>query len=243
MSEHDALRAQHVAQRAQHVALRPRVDSMKPASPPPTRTADPRPPDHFWTRGNYLAYVAFGSTGVLMLLVGLGILNALYALGQGEAAWNALMDAYRNPLYVAFHALALVGLTWFAMRFFHVFPKTQPPTIGPKSGVLNQARTSTAVALPASMSASTISSAAYFASTSAPSPSGSVSSSSSVPAWRSSAKVRIESSGIISISSRLMLWNAVTMSMAETKSALKLKKKPLAAQNIAVTTYAIEVVK
>jgi fumarate reductase subunit C len=113
------------------MSARARLDAMRPKAPSRTRTADPRPPDQFWTRGNYLGYVAFGSTGVLMILVALGILRAANALGRGEAAWNALMESYSHPLYLWFHAFALAVLTWFALRFFRVFPKTQPPTIGP----------------------------------------------------------------------------------------------------------------
>jgi fumarate reductase subunit C len=104
---------------------------MKPSGQPRTRTADPRPPDHFWGRGNYLGYVAFGATGILMLLVASLVLRGVWALGEGEGAWNALMASYRHPLYVLFNAFALVGLTWFALRFFSLFPKTQPPRIGP----------------------------------------------------------------------------------------------------------------
>ncbi len=113
------------------MTARARVDAMKPEAPPPTRTADPTPPPHFPGRGNYFTYVAFGATGILMWLGGFQLLHALRALGKGEEAWNAMLASFANPIYLVFHAFLLFGLTWFSLRFFKVFPKTQPPSFGP----------------------------------------------------------------------------------------------------------------
>lgn len=114
-----------------HPELRPRVDAMKPRRPAPTRTAPPRPPDGYPTRGRYLAYVAFGSCGLFFLLTGLILLRTVWALGSGAAAWDGVLADLRHPLYLAYHALALVALVWFTLRFFRLFPKSQPPRIGP----------------------------------------------------------------------------------------------------------------
>jgi fumarate reductase subunit C len=112
--------------------MRARVDAMKPSRPGRTRTADPSPPPNFWTRGNYLPYLAFGACGLLLLAVGFGLLRLVWALGEGSpAAWNEILEEYRHPLYLAFHAFALAALTWFTFRFFRLFPKTQPPKLGP----------------------------------------------------------------------------------------------------------------
>ena len=112
--------------------MRARVDAMKPSRPPRTRTADPTLPPQFWTRGNYLPYIAFGSCGLLFFAVGFGLLRLVWALGEGDPArWNAIFESYRHPLYLVFHAFALVALTWFTFRFFRLFPKTQPPKLGP----------------------------------------------------------------------------------------------------------------
>jgi len=112
--------------------MRARVDAMKPSRPGRTRTADAYPPPQFWRRGNYLPYLAFGSCGLLLLAVGFGILRLVWLLGDGDpAAWRALFEAYAHPAYLAFHAFALVALTWFTFRFFRLFPKTQPPKLGP----------------------------------------------------------------------------------------------------------------
>jgi fumarate reductase subunit C len=114
------------------MTARARVDAMKPSRPGRTRTADASPPPNFWRRGNYLPYLAFGSCGLLLLLVAFGILRLVWTLGDGDpAAWNAIFESYGHPLFLVFHAFALVALTWFTFRFFRLFPKTQPPKIGP----------------------------------------------------------------------------------------------------------------
>jgi len=112
--------------------LRPRVDAMRPSKAGPTRTADPRPPDQFPSQGNYLPYLLFGSCGAFLILESLLLLRAVNALQDetGEA-WAAVMESFQNPVYLVWHGLAFVGLVWFTLRFFRLFPKTQPPTIGP----------------------------------------------------------------------------------------------------------------
>ena len=80
---------------------------MRPATPGPTRTADPRPPDQFPTKGNYFGYIAFGLGSSLMLLVSWSILRTVQALANGEAAFRALMDSFGHPLYVLFHAICI----------------------------------------------------------------------------------------------------------------------------------------
>ena len=112
--------------------MRARIDAMKPARAGSTRTAAPRMPDQFWTRGRYLGYIAFGACGFFLMLVPLGLLRAAWILGSGDAAaWDALLASYAHPVYVAFHALSLLALVWFALRLFRIFAKTQPPKLGP----------------------------------------------------------------------------------------------------------------
>jgi len=112
--------------------MRARIDSMKPSRPTPTRTAPPRLPDQFWTRGRYRGYIAFGACGFFLLTVGLLLLRAVWVLGSHDRqAWERLLAGYANPVYLVFHAIALVALVWFGLRFFRVFPKTQPAKIGP----------------------------------------------------------------------------------------------------------------
>ena len=40
-------------------------------------------------------------------------------------------EQLRHPLYLAFHALGLVSVLFVGVRFFRLFPKAQPPRIGP----------------------------------------------------------------------------------------------------------------
>ncbi len=111
--------------------LRPRVDAMRPSKPGKTRTADPRPPDQFPSEGNYMPYVVFGSCGIFLLLSSLIFLRVAAALGEGPEAWAALLESFKSPFYIGYHILALVALVWFTLRFFRLFPKTQPPSLGP----------------------------------------------------------------------------------------------------------------
>ncbi len=111
--------------------LRPGLDAMRPSTPAPTRTADARPPDQFPTKGNYFGYVAFGLGSSLMLVVSLNLLRSVWALMEGEAAFRAIMESFANPFYVLFHSVAFAWLVWVALRFFSLFPKTQPFRMGP----------------------------------------------------------------------------------------------------------------
>jgi fumarate reductase subunit C len=106
-------------------------DAMAPSKPGSTRTAPPQLPDRFPLGGRYLAYTLFDWTGILYLLLGFMALCAVWSLGTGEAAWNAVLERHRGIFYVGFHAIALVGVIFVGIRFFSFFPKAQPPRIGP----------------------------------------------------------------------------------------------------------------
>jgi fumarate reductase subunit C len=110
---------------------RPVVDAMKPSTPGATRTAPPRRPDGFPNRGNYRSYIAFGAGGFFLFTLSFLVLRAVWAIGEGEAAWSELQRQFQNPLYVLYHALAFLWLTWFILRLFRLFPATQPKRIGP----------------------------------------------------------------------------------------------------------------
>jgi len=110
---------------------RPVVDAMKPERPGPTRTAPPRAPDGFPREGRYRAYLAFGCGGFFLMSVSFLVLRAVWALGNGEAAWNEVRVDFQNPLYVIYHMLAFLWLSWFILRLFRLFPKTQPRRFGP----------------------------------------------------------------------------------------------------------------
>lgn len=105
--------------------------AMAPAKRGRTRTAPPQLPDQFPFGGRYLAYTIFDLTGILYVLLGLMVLCAVWALGSGAASWNSLLERHRSILYIAFHAVALIGVIFVGFRFFRFFPKAQPPRIGP----------------------------------------------------------------------------------------------------------------
>jgi fumarate reductase subunit C len=104
---------------------------MQPARPGRTRTAPPLLPDRFPFQGRYRAYTLFDLTGVVYLLMGFAVLRAVWALGSGSEAWEALLASYRSPVWIAFHAISLVSVVFVGVRFFRLFPKAQPPRIGP----------------------------------------------------------------------------------------------------------------
>ena len=104
---------------------------MAPEKPGPTRTAPPNRPPQFPFAGRYRAYTLFDATGVIYLLLGFLALRVVWALGDGGAAWRAVLATFEHPLYLAFHALALVSVIFVGVRFFRLFPKAQPPLLGP----------------------------------------------------------------------------------------------------------------
>lgn len=106
-------------------------DAMQPPTPGRTRTAPPQKPASWGSDPNMRVYTAFGATGVVYLLLGFVALRMVWALGSGPAAWADALEDLRNPLYLAFHALCLVSVVFVAVRFFRLFPKAQPPRIGP----------------------------------------------------------------------------------------------------------------
>ena len=105
--------------------------AMTPAQAGRTRTAPPMLPDQFPFQGRYRAYTLFDLTGAIYLLLGFVVLRAVWALGSGPDAWSALRASFASPLWIAFHLLALVCVCFVAVRFFRLFPKSQPPRIGP----------------------------------------------------------------------------------------------------------------
>ena len=107
--------------------------AMGASKPGRTRTAPPRMPREFPLAGRYRAYTLFDATGLVYLLLGLLAVRLARALAAGPEAWSAAMASLRHPLYLAFHALALVAVVFVGVRFFSLFPKAQPPKIGPLS--------------------------------------------------------------------------------------------------------------
>jgi len=105
--------------------------AMTPSRPGRTRTAPPQAPSGWYAQPRMLRYLLFDATGIVYLLVGFVALRVVWALGTGPERWQELQRQLANPLYVAFHALALICVVFVAVRFFSLFPKSQPAHIGP----------------------------------------------------------------------------------------------------------------
>ena len=106
-------------------------EAMQPSRPGSTRTAPPMMPPGYPMQGRYRAYTLFDATGITYLLVGFVALRIVWALGSGESAWNEMQSQLQNPIYVLFHVFSLVCVLFVGVRFFRLFPKAQPPSIGP----------------------------------------------------------------------------------------------------------------
>ena len=105
--------------------------AMQPSRPGSTRTASPRRPARYPFGGRYLPYTLFDLTGIVYLLAGFVVLGIVWSLGSGPAEWSEQLERLRRPGYVVFHLLTLVSVVFVGVRFFRLFPKAQPPRIGP----------------------------------------------------------------------------------------------------------------
>jgi fumarate reductase subunit C len=106
-------------------------EAMAPPKKGPTRTAPPQMPSTWWSAPRIRNYLLFDATGLVYLLIGGVILKLVWNLGKGPAAWEAGLQGLTNPIYIAFHLLCLVSVIFVGVRFFSLFPKAQPPSIGP----------------------------------------------------------------------------------------------------------------
>jgi fumarate reductase subunit C len=106
-------------------------EAMAPPKKGPTRTAPPQMPSTWWSAPRIRTYLLFDATGFIYLLIGGLILKVVWSLGKGPEAWEAQVASLSNPAYLAFHALCLVSVIFVGVRFFSLFPKAQPPSIGP----------------------------------------------------------------------------------------------------------------
>lgn len=104
--------------------------AMQPATEGRTRTAPPTKPES-WEQGQLRSYTLFGATGIIYLLIGFVVLGIVYSLTAGPEAWAAQLLRLTHPAYIAFHLLTFISLLFVGVRFFSLFPKAQPPRIGP----------------------------------------------------------------------------------------------------------------
>jgi fumarate reductase subunit C len=97
-----------------------------------TPTAPPRPPAGFPVGFyRYRNYVLFAATSVFMGLGCVGLLEALHALGKGEAAWNEYLADMARPHNLALSTVVLGFTLYFVIRFAWVGRKIAAGRIGP----------------------------------------------------------------------------------------------------------------
>ncbi|MAG30093.1 MAG: hypothetical protein CL908_04265 [Deltaproteobacteria bacterium] len=110
-------------------------EAMAPPKPGRTRTAPPQMPSTWWKTSRIRTYLLFDATGFVYFLIAFLAISLIGDLAASSSAntqpWDAAMARLQNPLYIAFHLLCLVSVIFVAVRFFRLFPKAQPPSIGP----------------------------------------------------------------------------------------------------------------
>jgi fumarate reductase subunit C len=105
-------------------------DAMAPPGTEVTRSAPPQRPSRWWLAPRMRNYLLFDATGISYLLAGFLILKLVWALGTGPEAWANSMALLQSPPLILFHLLVLVSVIYVGIRFFSLFPKAQPPSIG-----------------------------------------------------------------------------------------------------------------
>jgi fumarate reductase subunit C len=88
-------------------------------------------PSSWWSTSRIRTYLLFDATGLIYFMIGFLALRQIWALGDGAEAWGTAMAQLASPLYIGFHVITLLSLIFVGVRFFRLFPKAQPPRIGP----------------------------------------------------------------------------------------------------------------
>ncbi len=114
-------------------------NAMQPPKPGRTRTAPPEMPSSWWGSKRIRNYLLFDATGFVYFIVAFIAIDVVWALGEGPESWAEALSTLSNPLFIAFHAIALLSVVFVAIRFFSLFPKAQPRDTGlpmPPGGVI-----------------------------------------------------------------------------------------------------------
>ena len=88
-------------------------------------------PASWWSAPRIRAYLAFDATGFVYFLVGFLAIHLVWALGSGRDPYQRAVSALENPIYIVWNVFALLCVIGVGVRFFRLFPKAQPPRIGP----------------------------------------------------------------------------------------------------------------
>ncbi len=80
----------------------------------------------------FRAYMLREATVLPLVFFILCMLTGIYALGQGEHAWQGWVVVMGSPLVLALNTLALVASLYHAATFFVLFPRVMPIRLGSK---------------------------------------------------------------------------------------------------------------
>ena len=83
--------------------------------------------DGWWrTDAYFIRYMAREVTAVFVAGYAAVLLVGLVRLSQGEAAFNAWLQALKSPLSLLFHLILLATFVYHTWSWFNIMPKTMP---------------------------------------------------------------------------------------------------------------------
>jgi fumarate reductase subunit C len=86
-----------------------------------------RPMSGWWLKNpRYVQYMVREATSIFVGMYALILLVGVARLGTGEAAYAGWLGALQNPVYVAFHLVALAAALLHTVTWFSVAPKVVP---------------------------------------------------------------------------------------------------------------------
>ncbi len=105
--------------------------AMAPPKPGRTRTAPPQMPKTWWSAKRIRTYLLFDATGFIYILLGFGAIAWFNALAGGKETWDAHIAAMSTGPMIVLHTICFAAVVFVGIRFFRLFPKAQPPSMGP----------------------------------------------------------------------------------------------------------------
>lgn len=83
--------------------------------------------DGWWKRDPYFVrYMAREVTAIFVAAYAVVLLVGLVRLSQGEAAYDAWLQALQTPLSLVFHLVVLAVFCYHTWSWFNIMPKTMP---------------------------------------------------------------------------------------------------------------------
>ena len=86
-----------------------------------------RPMQGWWRRDPFfMAYMLREATAFAVAIYAIVLAVGVTRLAQGEAAWNAWLEALKSPGSILLHVVLLVSFAVHARSWFEIMPKTMP---------------------------------------------------------------------------------------------------------------------